>query len=580
MKVYRFGNCYLNLSERQIIKNGIRLVLTPKTFDVLQLLVENSGKIISKDEILGKVWDGSFVEEGNLAVHISKLRKLLTESKAEPFIETVPGLGYRFVATVLEVINSEWQKQLPEASNSKNIANSSEWLFDSIAVFPLENETNDDEIEYLADGLTENIINSLSLLSNLKVIARNTVFRYKNKDVDVQEIGKTLNVSATLTGRIRSIKDIIIVSIELTKVEDGRHLWGMQINKPLSSIIEIQESIVSAILEKMRTQIESKRLTPNSITQNSESYKLYLKGNYFFQKREEKDIYKAIDFFLKSISHDPVNVNAYSCLIECYGLLFTNDYIFYEEYCNATLPFVDSLQKLKQVTDIVHTMYGRKFYLDWKFKDSERHFKEALSINPNNLSARYGYIYLLLNTRNFEEVLNELPKVLLIDPISLNTSMFLSRVFYRMELFESAMIYIKEALEFEPQNYIALTLMGSIFKEKGQFEEALNLYQKALSFHYNVGIIERIGILHGLNGQPELALEMIHQIKSTHKDRHAIKIASIYVALNNYDMTYKYLETAFDQHDVDLTTILSEPIWAKIRDQKKFKDLFKKVIKH
>ena len=196
MKIYRFGNCWLNLTERRVLKNRKYLELTSKTFDVLQMLVENCGEIVTKDEILGKVWNGSFVEEGNLAVQISKLRRLLDESKNEPFIETVQGSGYRFISSLKTVRVDEWRKQLPDEIHLQNNKNSRDFTFDSIAVLPLVNESNDAEIEYLADGLTESFINSLSRVSGLKVIARNTVFRYKNKDIEAKEVGETLGVAA------------------------------------------------------------------------------------------------------------------------------------------------------------------------------------------------------------------------------------------------------------------------------------------------------------------------------------------------------------------------------------------------
>lgn len=161
MKIYRFSNCYLNLTERRILKNGKFLELTPKTFDVIRLLVEKCGEVVTKDEILGEVWNGSFVEEGNLAVHISKLRRLLDSSKTEPFIETVQGSGYRFVSSVKAVSDEEWRKHLPAESSPPPDKTSDQFTFDSIAVLPLENESRDLEIDYLADGLTESFINSL-----------------------------------------------------------------------------------------------------------------------------------------------------------------------------------------------------------------------------------------------------------------------------------------------------------------------------------------------------------------------------------------------------------------------------------
>lgn len=275
MKIYRFRNCLLNPVERRVLRGGKYLELTTKTFDVLQLLIENRGAIVTKDEILGKVWNGSFVEEGNLAVHISKLRRLLDETSQQPFIETVQGSGYRFVAPVNETDRSDWEKIAAQTNHSFQDKSSPEWIFDSIAVLPLQNEGGDVEIEYLADGLTESFINSLSRLPNLKVIARNTAYQYKNKNANAKEIGETLGVATILTGRIRVVKDCLTVGVELTKSKDGTQLWGKHFNRSFTDILGIEESVISEVLGKLQSKANL-----NLFTKLSEAQKAEEKGQY------------------------------------------------------------------------------------------------------------------------------------------------------------------------------------------------------------------------------------------------------------------------------------------------------------
>src|SRR5688572_12614641 len=189
MQIYRFRNCLLNTAERSVIKDSQLVQLTPRTFDVLQFLIENVGKVITKDEILGHVWSGSFVEENNLPVHISKLRRSLGESPPSRFIETVQGVGYRFIAPVQDADPLMWQNLL-QSNRSGGMRSSDELAFDTIAVLPLNNESSEPGLDYIADGLTESITGSLSVVPNLKVIARNTAFRYKNKAFDAKEVGQ------------------------------------------------------------------------------------------------------------------------------------------------------------------------------------------------------------------------------------------------------------------------------------------------------------------------------------------------------------------------------------------------------
>ncbi|MEP6705379.1 MAG: winged helix-turn-helix domain-containing protein, partial [Acidobacteriota bacterium] len=211
----------MNTAERSVIKERQHLELTTRTFDVLQFLIENAGKVVSKDEILGNVWNGNFVEESNLPVHISKLRRSLSESRDCRFIETVQGTGYRFVAPLQIVSESEWQSALNASSLLPTASDHRTINCHSIAVLPFQNEGADPDYEYLTDGLTESLINGLSPIPNLKVIARNTVFRFKGKYIDVKEFGEALGVSNVLTGRLRVSGQEFMVSVELIAAKDG-----------------------------------------------------------------------------------------------------------------------------------------------------------------------------------------------------------------------------------------------------------------------------------------------------------------------------------------------------------------------
>ncbi len=582
MKIYRFRNCYLNPAERQVLRDGKYLELTTKTFDVLQLLVENCGAVVTKDEILGKVWNGSFVEEGNLAVHISKLRRLLEASKTEPFIETVQGTGYRFVASVKTGGDDEWRKHLPAESHLHNGQTSGEFIFDSIAVLPLENESNDAEIEYLADGLTESFINSLSRLANLKVIARNTVFRYKNKNADSREVGETLGVATVLTGRIRVIKDNLLISVELLKVADDSQLWGTRFNQPFADIIKIQDEITAAVSEKLRSEINCVAANPpaNRITNNVESYRLYLKGKYFLEKWTEDDVYKAIKCFEKSVSLDPTNVYSYVEMIECYFLLYFSDYISYADVLTKIKPLLSILSELDESVDVVQAMHGgKKMYLDWDFEEGEKHLQYALTLNPNCLIARHRYSDFLVLSGKFSEALKELNQIMRIDPLSFPTYKRIGRLFYKMGRFESAINYLKDALEIEPTDYVTLAILGSTLTELGNYEEALSIFQKSLNSYFNIEIESMIGYVYALKGENDKARRIIKEIESEPKDvcQPAIKVARIYIALGEKETAYELLDQAHEQHNVDFFSLNSDPRWKAISDEPRFKALVSKI---
>ena len=580
MKIYKFRNFYLNPAERQVIKGENCLELTSRTFDVLQLLLENGGEVLTKDEILGKVWNGSFVEEGNLAVHISKLRRLLDETKNQPYIETVQGSGYRFVAPVHEASQSEWEKIFSGINPSLPENSPHEWTFDSIAVLPLQNESNDPEIEYLADGLTESFINSLSHLSNLRVIARNTVFRYKNKTPDAKEVGKTLGVATILTGRIRVMKDNLTIGIELTKTADGSQLWGTHFNRSFIDIFEIQESIIFEVSEKLRSEIGSIRESSAFITNNAESYKLFLKGKYFLDKWTEDNVYKAIEYFDKSVSFDPTNVYSYVEMIECYFMLYFCDYVSYTDVSTKITPLLSIVSEMNQNVDVLQAMYGaKKMYLDWDFKAAETHFQNALRINHSCLIARYRYSHLLLHSGKFKESLEQLQQISLIDPLSIINRIRIGRTFYKMRRYENALFYLREALELEPTNYVALAIIGAILTKLGDYDEALKLLEESLNAQFNIETLSCIGYLNAVKGDKDKAYQIIDQMKSLseNKNHSGMRLAKIYLALGNKDIAYELLDDAFEKHDVDLVSLKFHPIWTPINNETRFKNLLLKV---
>ncbi|MBS1792703.1 MAG: winged helix-turn-helix domain-containing protein [Acidobacteria bacterium] len=582
MTIYKFRNCFLHETERRVVQNGVYLELTPKTIDVLLLLIKRAGEIVTKDDILGEVWNGSFVEEGNLPVHISKLRRSLGESRTETFIETVQGSGYRFVAPVTIVPEQEWQQNLPPESQNYKDPSSADSNFDSIAVLPLENETDDPEIEYLTDGLTESFINILSRIPDLKVIGRNTVFRYKGKKADPVQVGQTLNISAVLTGRIRVFKGTIQISVELTKVSDSSQLWGNTFDLKFSDIIDVQEKIILGVSENLRSEIAKaiKNSLTNPITNNPESYRLYLMGKYLMEKRLVNDALKAISCFEKSVCFDPINVYSYSAIVECYIWLLGIDYLTRVEALGKITPILSVISQLNQSFDLVQAMYGGvKMYLEWDFDEAKKHLLIALKLNPNCLFALYRYSYILTTTGYFSESLKVLQQLLYIDPISLLTYKRIGKVFYKMGRQENAIVYLNDALELEKNDWEAQMILASSLTELGRYKEAITIFEKCLTLNYDFEALSMIGYANALEGNKEKAYEIINQINSNSKTpvTNSIKLAKIYGALNEKDMAFKYLESAYQQHEIDLTSLISDPRWKSIADDPRFVDLAKRI---
>ncbi|HEV7646042.1 MAG TPA: winged helix-turn-helix domain-containing protein [Pyrinomonadaceae bacterium] len=575
MPIYKFRNCYLNTVERQAVMDGKYLKLTPKTLDLLQLLIEKRGDVVSKDEILEKVWHGSFVEEGNLPVHVSTLRRSFGESRIRTFIETVPGVGYRFISPVALAREKEWEKQLIQ-QNRLTHKTESKNVFDSIAILPLNNESNDPEIDYLVDGLTEKFINSLSHISGLRVLARNTVFRYKNKNTDAKRVGETLGVETVLTGRLRIIKDRIIISVELTDISTGGQLWGTQFNQPFTDIIEVEEKITAAVSEKLSSEISqvARSSAGDLQTKNTESYRLYFKGKYFQEKRSGADIYKAIEYFKQSIAQDPDNIYSYIEICESYYFLYMLEYISYEEALSSMKPFWPELSEKTRSIDALHALYGRKAYLNWDFEKAERHYKKAIDINPNFLSVQYRYGQWLVGMGRIWDGLEQLTQVIRLDPLSINSYKEIAKFYYQMREYENALMYAGEALELEPDDHQALSIMGCILAATGEYDEAGAAFQKSLSVAHNTETFAMTGYVYARAGKRNEAYQVLEQLYSLEYGYVGAYLpAVIYSALGENDKAFEHLELAFERHEADLCLLKVNPRLDTLRDDPRFDEL-------
>ena len=375
---YEFGPYRLDLSRRVLSRGGETIPLTPKATEILIILVTNAGELVEKDELLREVWPDTFVEESNLTQNIFMLRRALGDERAVPrYIETVTRRGYRFVAPVIagesQAKSAEVQKV--EASTTP-----------IVAVLPFVNSTRGEELEYLADGLTDNIINNLSRVSKLRVMSHSAVFRYKTRKVDPQKAGKELGASAVLVGKINPQRSGIVVGVELVDVATGWQLWGKTFDSESKDLLEIQNAITRQLLATLKLELsgaEEKRVTAR-YTENAAAYQAYLEGRYHWSRYTRKGIEKAIRHFREAIELDANYALAYSGIVDCYLRLATN-----------YLPPSDDVSWLtNQVAyrDKPHNSDPRiKLRFEWDWKGAERELRRANELKIDYPSAHQWY---------------------------------------------------------------------------------------------------------------------------------------------------------------------------------------------
>jgi TolB-like protein len=314
---YEFGPYQLNVNTRLLKRLGETISLTPKAAEILVLLVTRAGQLVEKDELLKEIWPNTFVEEANLSQNIFYLRRALDDDRAGPkYIETVTRRGYRFIATVRVVESDE-----NHLSNGVHVNNRP-----VVAVLPFTNVMGDPEVEYLVQGITDNIINNLSRISKLRVMSRSAVFRYRTKEIDPQQAGRNLGAEAVLVGKINSRTDHNVIAVELVDTSTGWQLWGESFDSEKKDLLEIQEVITRQIVTSLKVQLsgdEEKRITAR-YTENAEAYQSYLEGRHHWSRYTRSGIERAIGYFRTAIELDANYALAYAGIIDCYLRLATN----------------------------------------------------------------------------------------------------------------------------------------------------------------------------------------------------------------------------------------------------------------
>ena len=573
MHVYKFRNCFLNTLERSVIRDDQCLELTTRTFDVLQFLIENAGKVVTKDELLGNVWNGSFVEESNLPVHISRLRRSLGESKYNRFIETVQGSGYRFVAPVVEASNDDWHLASSASGTFTGGARPVDAAVHSLAVLPIRGE-NDGRDDYLTDGLTENLIDELSRIPSLRVIARTSVFRYKDKDVDIKEVGAALGTSRILTGRIRLTDDDVIVSVELIRTRDGSHIWGRNYKRKFTNLMTLHEEIAVGVSENIVTSQHRLSSSASYLTRDPESYRLYLKGRHFLEKHSAGDMHRAIHFFHESLHLDPENIYSNVEIVECYRSLYTYGYITYREFLQKIEPMRRAITRRGESIDVVQVMYCDLKMLEWKFDEAQKYCRQALAINPNCLKGRLRFSDLLMQSRQFLAALEQLKQVMIIDPLSALIYKRIGRLFYVMGEYENSIAFLNDALDLEPLNHEALSLRGAAYTEMHRFEEALQDFETSLKVEHHSETLAMIGTVFAKRGLIPDARRILQELEVGGE---TLNLAFIYLELGETDKVYESLERAFEKHEPDLRALTYDRRWSRLREDARFITLVERV---
>lgn len=600
---YEFGRFRLNVAERVLLREGEVVPLTPKVFDILLTLVENSGQVVSKDDLMKRVWPDTYVEEGNLTQNISLLRKALGENQnGVQFIETVPRRGYRFVAPISDA--ADFSPAVSAAIPTTTVASPPKKRtpafvlagglviaaiigvmyftskagdtapIQSIAVLPFVDESANPDAEYINDKIAESLINSLSKLPQLRVVPRSVVAAYKGKVIDPRKIGEELNVRAVVTGRMRRHGDIISIQADLIDLQNVAQLWGQHYDHKLSDVLLVQDDISRDIFENLRLKLnveEKKQL---------EAYRLYLKGRNAWNKRTGDALQEAIEFFNQAIAIDPNYGAAYAGLADCYNMLVVYGRLQPKEGFPKAKEAAEKALEIDESSAEAHSsMAFIKFRWDWDRAATEREFQTAIRLKPAYAPAHQWYSSYLVAVERFDEAIAEAKRTEELEPLSFVASSHLGWIYYLSGQNDKAIEQCRKILELDPSSFPARRYLGLAYEAKGMYAEAIAEFQTGVKLSGSPLMLALLGHAHAVAGNKTEAQQILNDLQQLQEQRYVspYTLAAIYAGLGDQDEVFKWLDKAVEGRDIWLMNLKVDPVFAKLRSQRKFTDILARI---
>jgi serine/threonine-protein kinase len=453
---------------------------------------------------------------------------------------------------------------------------------DSIAVLPFSNASNDPKTEYLSDGITESLINSLSQLPNLSVTARNTVFRYKGQPTDPQKWGHDMGVRAILTGRLIQTGDELMISVSLEDVRENRQIWGEQYNRKLSSLVSVQQEIAADIYGRLRPKLEGedRKLLTRRPTENVEAYQLYLQGLFYWNKWTEADFKKAADYFTQAVQKDPRYALSYAGLADTYSLLGDAGYLPPSEaWPKAKAAAMQALEIDDTLAEAHTSLALVKEHFEWDWTGAETEFRRAIELNPNSATAHHWYGDYLANMGRPEEGLRETKRAQELDPLSLIINTTLGWQFYLARRSDQAIDQLRKVLDIDAKFTPARRVLEEVYAQSGKHKEAVEEREKVLSLSGSPELAASIAedfAKSGYKGVQQSWLDGLTEI-SKRDYVSSYSIAQGYMRLDQKEKALEWLEKAYEEHDSGLVSIAVEPMFDSIRSEPRFKEIVRRM---
>lgn len=623
-RMYSFGEFRLDARRRILLRDGEPLALTPKALDTLLYLVEHPGIVLGKDELMHAIWPDTVVEESNLSQNVYTLRRTLGEGRGENhYIATVPGRGYQFIAEVTPLftkaesdsveVNSDSREDAPNVADvivpaaSTDTRRASLWLFTlllvvtavaivafilrrggepqpshgirSIAIIPFKPLVEDTRDESLELGMADSMIAKLGGIEQISVTPLSAVRRYASGETDLRQVGTDLRVDAVLDGSIQRWGDRVRVTARLVRVADGRQLWSGQFDEKFTDIFAVQDAISDRVVSELALELtgaERARLAEHP-TVDPEAYELYLKGRFFWSKRTYEATLTAIGYFEEALQLDPRYAMAYAGLADCYrGMPIRGDVRPREAFPKGKDAALRALEIDETLAD-AHTALGWiLFFHDWEWERSQQHFRRAVESNPRDALAMMGSAHVLSTLGKHDDALRMANQGLRLEPLSPYAGSLNGMFLYHAGRYSEAVGQLQKTLEIDPAFWIAHVVLSQVYQSMGMHAEALAALRTAESS--SGGITQPtalIGYTLAKTGQTREAESILRHLQTAtgHSYVPPYHLALLHLALGRPDDSLGLLEKAYEDRDVHMVFLASDPKWQPLRGEPRFRRL-------
>lgn len=626
LRVLRFGVFEADPRSGEIRKGGVKIKIQEKPFQLLVVLLEHPGDVVTRDELRQKLWPSdTFVDfDHSLGTAIAKLRQALGDSAQNPrFVETVASRGYRFIAPVTQVGNdvasvSVSVPPLPRTpATTPKLSNRVHWLAGSViglmlgallaaavlgfniggarqrlrrlgnppvrslAVLPLANLSGDPSQEYFADGMTEQLITNLAQLPNLHVISRTSVMQYQGNKKSLQQIGRELNVDAVVEGAVMQSGKRVLITAQLLDARTDTHLWAQRYERDLDDVLILQSEISSAIAHEIQVKLTPQQESDLSSTArvNPEVQDAYLKGRYHLNKGGEGEIRKAIEYFQQALTKDPNDARSYAGLSDSYFAL--------DEYYEApweTMPKAkEAAQKAVSLSPRLaeaHVSLGTiRFNYDWDWIGAEQEMKRAIELNPNSADAHIGYGAFLASMGRGPQATTEIKRAEALDPLSLPVHVQAGWVFYVMRNNAEAIAEWGKAIDLDPTFTVLHSSMWAAYLQKPEFHKVLvELPEETVVNQSPVNLAALAGS-YAVAGKKTEAEQVLAKLKRISKFRYVCpyEMGTAEAMLGNNDEAIGWLQKAYEIRSICMTGLKTDPRLDVLRADPRFQELLRSL---